>query len=149
MLSKSLALTWLNPVLFSRLQQSEDHTLAKIIRRIRKRKNQEKEERNSKKKKQPNENSPMGFVNVDFLPIDADLNMNRLNNPLSKKKKLLLNILNKNNCNNLSKLMRMKSLSYLQARMINIYQDPSKYGIHWSLKLKKINPPIKKTNLLR
>ncbi|MED6147740.1 hypothetical protein PIB30_046609 [Stylosanthes scabra] len=47
------------------LQQSEDPTLAEIIRRIRKRKNQEKEERNNKKRKQPNENSPMGSANVE------------------------------------------------------------------------------------
>ncbi|MED6128769.1 hypothetical protein PIB30_101183, partial [Stylosanthes scabra] len=76
------------------------------------------------------------------------LNLNRLCNPLSKKKKLFVNNINKNNCNNLIRLTRMKSLSSLQARKMSIYQDPSKTCIHWPLKLKKIIPPIKKTNLM-
>ncbi|MED6222067.1 hypothetical protein PIB30_060876 [Stylosanthes scabra] len=135
------------------LRQSEDHTLAETIRRIRKRKNQEKEERNNKKKKQPNENSLMGSANVDnseLNPLNNTLSKKKklLLNNLNNKKKLLLNNLNKNHCNNLSRLIRMKSLISLQARTMSIYQAPSRSGIHWSLKLKKINHPIKKINLL-
>ncbi|MED6188501.1 hypothetical protein PIB30_086586 [Stylosanthes scabra] len=58
-------LTWLNPVLFPRLQQSEDYMLAETIRCIRKRKNQQKEERKNKKKKQPDEKSPTASANVE------------------------------------------------------------------------------------
>ncbi|MED6138457.1 hypothetical protein PIB30_074348 [Stylosanthes scabra] len=52
-------------ILRSWLQQSEDHTLAKTIRHIRKRKNQGKEERNNKKKKHPNGKSPTASTNVE------------------------------------------------------------------------------------
>ncbi|MED6135474.1 hypothetical protein PIB30_046815 [Stylosanthes scabra] len=86
---------------------------------------------------------------LQWDPPMLNLNMNPLNNPVSKKKKLLFNNLNKNNCNNLSRLIRMKSLSSLQAWMMSNYQAPSRYGIHWSQKLKNINHPIKKTNLQR
>ncbi|MED6210201.1 hypothetical protein PIB30_061953 [Stylosanthes scabra] len=50
---------------FSGLQQSEDHTLAETIKRIRKTKNEEKEERNNKKKKQPHGKSPAKSANVE------------------------------------------------------------------------------------
>ncbi|MED6189920.1 hypothetical protein PIB30_100688 [Stylosanthes scabra] len=51
---------------FSGLKQSENRTLAKTIKCIRKRKNEEKEEKNNKKKKQPDGKSPTKSTNVEL-----------------------------------------------------------------------------------